>query len=101
VGKPIDPADRRKLLDLARASGFTAVFDLSDAYDGADPAALAVGPHDFHPNRDGHARIARKLDAALRTRPELSRLWSGDDRKDDDRTRAATGPIEGEGADLR
>ena len=53
------PEDRARLVDLARAAGFTAVVDLSDAFDGLDPAALAIGPDDFHPNARGHAILAR------------------------------------------
>ena len=44
VGKAADPAERRRLVALARRAGFSAVVDLSDAYDGIDPAALAIGP---------------------------------------------------------
>jgi hypothetical protein len=65
VGKPVDPAERYRLVDLARASGFTKVIDACDAYDGADPRDLAVAPDDFHPNAEGHARIARALLPAL------------------------------------
>ncbi len=65
VGKPVLPADRARLVDLARASGFSAVVDLSDAFDGLGPASLAIGPDDFHPNARGHARLARLLGAAL------------------------------------
>jgi hypothetical protein len=78
VGKPIDPAERRRLIDLARASGFAAVLDLSDVYEGAEPSSFAVGRNDFHPNLDGHALIARRLEAALRDRAELRWLWSAD-----------------------
>ena len=55
VGKPVNPADRTRLVELAKASGFTAVIDVSDAYDGVDPSTLAVSPNDFHPNALGHA----------------------------------------------
>jgi lysophospholipase L1-like esterase len=76
VGKPIDPAERRDLVNTARASGFDAVIDICDVYEGTDPRDLAVGPNDFHPNADGHARIARALEAALVARPELIQLWT-------------------------
>jgi lysophospholipase L1-like esterase len=76
VGKPADPAERRRLVELARASGFAAVVDACDAYDGVDPADLAIGPDDFHPNAEGHARIARRLESALADCPELARLWA-------------------------
>jgi lysophospholipase L1-like esterase len=65
VGKPAEPADRRGLVELARRAGFAAVIDASDAFDGADPKDLAVGPDDYHPNLEGHARIARALEAPL------------------------------------
>ena len=48
---------------------------MTDAYDGLDPAGLAVEPDDFHPNAAGHARLARRLDRALGDLPELRRLW--------------------------
>lgn len=76
VGKPADPTERRELTGLARAAGFDAVIDAGDAYGGADPRDLAVAPNDFHPNREGHARIARALESALAERPELTRLWA-------------------------
>jgi hypothetical protein len=65
VGKPVDSAERKRLIDLARASGFSAVIDVTDAYDGLDPADLEVSPNDFHPNALGHERIARRLEEAL------------------------------------
>ena len=74
VGRPVDPADRRRLVDLARAAGFTAVLDISDAFVGSDPAALAIHPSDFHPNAEGHALLARRLSAALWPLPVLKTL---------------------------
>ncbi len=66
VGKPTPPADRARLVGMARAAGFDAVVDLSDAFDGLDPSALAIGPDDFHPDAAGHDRLARRLDEATR-----------------------------------
>ncbi len=66
VGKPTPTPDRVRLVELAKASGFTHVVDLSDAFDGLDPASLAIGPDDFHPNAAGHEILARRLDEALR-----------------------------------
>ncbi len=74
VGKPIDPGERARLVELARLSGFDAVIDLTDAYDGLGPAELAIAPNDYHPNAEGHARLARGLEAALAARPELLRI---------------------------
>jgi hypothetical protein len=74
VGKPAEPEELRRLLALARDAGFTAVVDLSDTYHGRDPATLAVGPNDYHPNAEGHALLARRLDEALRRLPEIERL---------------------------
>ncbi len=68
VGKPVPPEDRDRLAGLAREAGFDAVVDLSDAFDGLDPATLAIAPDDFHPNAQGHALLARRLDAALQGR---------------------------------
>ena len=75
VGRVVDPAEHRRLLDLARAAGFTAVVDVSDAFDGFDPADLAIHPSDFHPNAEGHALLARRLAEALWPLPALGPLW--------------------------
>lgn len=71
VGKPIDAGDRDRLLDLARSAGFDAIFDLSDAYGDRDPATLAIATSDYHPNADGHALLARRLEADLAARSDL------------------------------
>ncbi len=92
VGKQIDSDERAKLVETAQSAGFDAVIDVADAYGGSDPRALAVSPHDFHPNAEGHARIARALESALAERPELNRLWS--------RTKPGPSP-EGPGASPR
>lgn len=65
VDKASDEEDRAGLLRRARAAGFDAVLDLSDAFEGADAATLAVAPGDYHPNAEGHARIARALERRL------------------------------------
>ena len=59
------PGGRPHAEAMALAAGFDAAVDATDAYDGADPAELAVAPDDFHPNAEGHARIARRLEAAV------------------------------------
>ena len=69
--RPSDPAVHRALLESARAAGFNQVVDASDAYDGLDPGGLAVERDDFHPNPEGHARLARRLDATLSELPEF------------------------------
>ncbi len=71
VGRPVEPADHRRLLDLARASGFSTVVDISDAYDGLDPMDLAIRPNDYHPNARGHALLAERLDGKLRHQTAL------------------------------
>ena len=80
VGKLVDGDDRRKLLDVARRAGFDAVIDATGAYDGENPRALSISPRDFHPNADGHARLARAFDDALRVFPALAKLWARPDR---------------------
>ncbi|MFO0954411.1 MAG: hypothetical protein U0835_25275 [Isosphaeraceae bacterium] len=75
VGRPIDPEEKAGLLRAARGAGFDAVVDASDVYDGADPKDLAISPSDFHPNAEGHSRIARALDDALASFPPLLTLW--------------------------
>ncbi len=81
VGCPDDPGARRRLRGLAEAAGFSAIIDLSDTYAGIDPAALAVSPHDYHPNADGHARLARRLDAEFRRLPVWRRLTDATTRE--------------------
>lgn len=61
IGRPSDDGERRRLVELARRSGFTHVFDLSDVFDGREPETIAVSPRDYHPNTAGHARIASRL----------------------------------------
>lgn len=67
VGKPISVEDRHRLVGLARSAGFGAIIDLSDAFDGIEPAELAIGPEDFHPNARGHRLLADALEQALDT----------------------------------
>jgi hypothetical protein len=74
VNRAVEPDGQRRLLDLARAAGFTAVVDVSDAFDGLDPAALAIHPIDFHPNAEGHALLAGRLAEALWPLPALEPL---------------------------
>ncbi len=76
VGQSSDPAHRDALVAMARSAGFARVVDASDAYNGLDPAGLAVEPDDFHPNDLGHERLARRLDEILAPLPELRQLWS-------------------------
>lgn len=78
VGRPSDSSARAAMLRSAREAGFARIVDISDAFDGLDPARLAVEADDFHPNAEGHARLARRLDEALGALPELSRLWPPD-----------------------
>lgn len=77
VGKAADPAQRDRLLSVARRSGFSAVIDLSDAFDGIEISDLAIDPTDYHPNARGHAILARRLEAALIALPEIRRRLSG------------------------
>jgi hypothetical protein len=74
VGRQSDPQGRRTLVNTALAAGFSRTLDVTDAYDGLDPVRLAIEPDDFHPNAQGHARLASRLDAAFSTLPELKPL---------------------------
>ncbi|MDB5351263.1 MAG: hypothetical protein JWN86_2510 [Planctomycetota bacterium] len=77
VGKPIEPEERRKLVALAQSAGFAVVIDLSDAFDGIEPSALAIAPDDFHPNARGHALLAKRLESALASRPQWRAIVEG------------------------
>jgi hypothetical protein len=74
VGRKSDAADQRMLLETARVAGFSHVVDVTDSYDGLDAAHLAIDAGDFHPSAAGHAQLARRLDGALSTLPELRPL---------------------------
>jgi hypothetical protein len=65
VGKPMPPEDRTRLVALARSSGFAVVIDVSDAFEGIEPAELAISADDFHPNARGHRILADKIEKAL------------------------------------
>jgi hypothetical protein len=82
VGRRRDPEGHRTLLATARSAGFSRIIDVTDAYDGLDPASLAVDPEDYHPNAAGHARLANRLDRALAELPEFRRLWDKMPRHD-------------------
>jgi len=75
VGRKNDRADQRGLVQTAQVAGFSQVIDVTDAFDDLDPFYLAIEPDDFHPNASGHARLAQRLDSALKELPELGRLW--------------------------
>jgi hypothetical protein len=85
VGKATDPTERDRLLALARRSGFSVVADLSDTFDGIEPGQLAIDPSDYHPNSEGHARLAHRLESLLRARPEVRRILEGSDAGGDSR----------------
>lgn len=53
----------------ARAAGLE-VLDLRPALAGVDPTGLWVTPDDRHPNADGHARYAKRIDEWLAAGPE-------------------------------
>jgi hypothetical protein len=74
VGRVVGATQHRRLVGLARAAGFTEVVDVSDAFDGSDPAALAIHPSDFHPNAEGHALLARRLTGPLWALSAFDRL---------------------------
>ena len=77
VGRPNDGPTSGHWSKTAQAAGFSRIVDVTDAYDGLDPARLAVDPDDFHPNAMAHERLARRLDVALSGLPELRPLWAG------------------------
>jgi len=77
VGKPIAQADRERLVALAKSSGFAIVADLSDAFDGIEPADLAIAPNDFHPNARGHRILADRIAKALSAAPSWDAWTEG------------------------
>ena len=77
VGRPNDPLARQKLLAIARGAGFDRILDASDAYQGANPNSLSIEVDDFHPNAQGHARLAERIDELLGRRPGIMGMTSG------------------------
>jgi hypothetical protein len=75
VGRKSDALVQPALIETARAAGFTQIVDLSNAFDGLDPARLAADHDDFHPNASGHARLAQRLDDAVKDSPERPGIW--------------------------
>ena len=75
VGRQSVPSVHHALIQTAYDAKFDRVVDLTDAYDGLDASKIAVEPNDFHPNSEGHARLAERIDAALRLLPEFHTLW--------------------------
>ena len=73
VGRPSDPAVHRALMIGARR-GVQPGRRRDRRLRRPRPGRLAVEPDDFHPNPEGHARLARRLDAALSELPELQPL---------------------------
>jgi hypothetical protein len=71
VGRKSDREQQPALIETARAAGFSRIVDLTSAFDGLDPATLAVDRDDFHPNTTGHARLAQRLDLAVKSLPEM------------------------------
>jgi GDSL-like Lipase/Acylhydrolase family len=71
VGRKSDALDQPALIETARAAGFSRIVDLTGAFDDLDPARLAVDRDDFHPNPRGHARLAQRLDDAVKAMPEV------------------------------
>jgi hypothetical protein len=88
VGRPNDGPDQRALAKAAKSAGFTRIIDVSDAYDGLDPAGLSVEPDDFHPNGVAHERLAERLERSLCELPELQDLWARAPRRADDHAAA-------------
>ena len=61
---------KNNLIHTAQEAGFVPI-DLSGVYDGQEIRNITVAEWDLHPNRNGHALIARALYEALLAKPEL------------------------------
>jgi GDSL-like Lipase/Acylhydrolase family len=77
----VDPEDAPQLraepvarLKALAAHNAITTFDLSDAFDHDDPAALEVASWDEHPNATGHARLFEALSRALAADSTLAPL---------------------------
>ena len=76
VAKPLESADRNRLIELAQRAGFDAVIDASDAFAGLDLATLTVGSQDYHPNSLGHEYIVKHMEPLLSRVAPLAQLWA-------------------------
>jgi hypothetical protein len=90
VGRTKDAKARETLLAIAKDAGFDRVLDASDAYEGVDPSGLAVEVDDFHPNAQGHALLAERIDALLGGRAGVERIVA-DAARDRQALRTAVG----------
>lgn len=99
VGRFVPQERIRKLVHEARVAGFSAIVDVSDAFDGRDPAELAVHPSDFHPNAVGHAILSRRIEQALRALPVLRKPATPDRGPSDQRTTDPPEPERFDGAE--
>jgi hypothetical protein len=84
VGRPIDPRERRMLLQLAARAGFDKTIDLTSIFDALDRDSLAAAPNDYHPNALGHQHIyshlvdpVRAMAAEIGARRAMG-AWSGE-----------------------
>ena len=82
VGKADAPAARAET--VARIHGMTAhhavpLFDLSDTFDGRDPAEFEIAAWDDHPNARGHRRLFLALSRALMDDPTTAALLFPDE----------------------
>ena len=76
VGRANDEVDQRALKKTAVAAGFSRVIDVTDAYEGLDPARLIVAkPMTSIPTRSLTSGWRDSLDQAIARLPELSLLW--------------------------
>jgi len=76
VGRPVKAEEHQRLVSVAQAAGFSAIVDVSDAFDGHNPATLTARHDDYHPNAKGHAILADRIEQALQNHPLLIDLQS-------------------------
>jgi hypothetical protein len=76
-----------RLKAMAAHHAITA-FDLSDAFDGDDPATLEIAAWDDHPNATGHQRLFEALSRTIAADPTFAPLLLPSDRP----THEKTGP---------
>ncbi len=75
VGRPVDAEDRDRLIGLAKRSGFDTCLEFLDVYRGKSAQDLAIEPHDYHPNAEGHRLLTESMYGALTDPAGALDLW--------------------------
>ena len=92
VGRKSDAENKPALIETAQAAGFTRIVDLTDRLRRSRSGSAGGRSRRFPSQCRGHARLAQRLDDALKALPEVGRIWETRLGQDDsDRRRLGRG----------